>query len=122
MLSSTSFYVTDPVWISILSELGADISQYGIPFKIPNKKFSIPELFDYAKSLSDTRIKQLGADILSEAEQKLLLFLPRNVEELKKLMGYAADADTHTIETLVYNIRKKMGRDFIKLSNGEYKL
>ena len=64
----------------------------------------------------------MHATILSNTERQLVLFLPASADELKIKMGYAPNSNTHTIETLVYNIRKKMGQDFIKLKNGRYEL
>lgn len=42
--------------------------------------------------------------------------------DLKRALGYAADTSTHTVDTAIYQLRQKFGRDFITISNGVYKL
>ena len=42
--------------------------------------------------------------------------------ELKSALGYAADTSTHTVDTAIYQLRRKFGREFILNSNGVYKL
>jgi len=127
MLNRIRLQTNDLFWTGILSDLGASVSNIdakgnGIRFPTPNKKLSTAELDDYIQRLKARRLKELGADELSEAERSLILALPGTASELKMLAGYAEASKTHTIETLIYNIRKKMGADFIKLSNGVYKL
>ena len=127
MLNRIRLQTNDLFWAGILSDLGASVSdmntaESGIKFPTPNKKLSAAELADYVEQLKAKRLKELKADGLSEAERNLILALPGTTEELKTLAGYAESSKTHTIETLIYNIRKKMGADFIKLSNGAYKL
>jgi alanine-alpha-ketoisovalerate/valine-pyruvate aminotransferase len=122
MFTNIPIFSDDAVWINILSDLGAKISDNGIIFTNPKNKMTVPELSDYIEELKAQKIKSLNAVDLSDAEQKLLLLLPANAVELKERMGYSSEANTHTVETLVYNIRKKLGPTFIKLENGEYKL
>lgn len=42
--------------------------------------------------------------------------------QLKMAMGYASDTSTHTVDTAIYQLRRKFGRDFIVNNNGVYKL
>ena len=121
MLNNICFKTDDLFWAGILSDLGANISDNGILFKAPAKKIHARELLDHVFGLRAARLKSLGAEGLSAAEQNLLLLLPRSAGELRAILGYVDDTKTHTIETLVYNIRKKLGRGFIKLENGEYR-
>ena len=122
MLDQVSLCVEDAVWAGILSDLGAVISVRGIKFKAPAKKIGIAELAEHVGKLRRARIAEIGAENLSDAEQRLVLLLPRAAAELKNLSGYADAAQTHTVETLIYNIRKKLGTDFIRLENGVYEL
>jgi hypothetical protein len=122
MLEKIALWTDDSRWRGILSDLGASISPRGVRFPNPAKKLSVPELADYADALLERRISELGAKGLSDAERRLLLLLPANARELRPLMGYGEGSATHTIETIVYNIRKKLGNDFIKSEDGEYRL
>ncbi|MDR1071450.1 MAG: helix-turn-helix domain-containing protein [Rickettsiales bacterium] len=122
MLESIALWTDDSHWRGILSDLGAAVSPRGMNFPAPAKKLSVPELAGYADELGSRRISELGAGGLSDAERRLVLLLPANARELRPLMGYGEGSATHTIETIVYNIRKKLGGDFIKSENGEYRL
>jgi hypothetical protein len=107
----------------MLSDLGFDVSERGIKFRPPSKKIDLVELDRHIARLCDDRLRKIGIDAaaLSDTERRLILSLPRNAAGLKVLLGYAEESRTHTIETIVYNIRKKMGADFIKLDRrGEY--
>jgi len=42
--------------------------------------------------------------------------------ELRAALGYAADADTHAADTIIYQLRKKFGAGFIVYEGGMYKL
>ena len=42
--------------------------------------------------------------------------------ELKDALGYAPDVTTHVVETAIYQLRKAYGREFIKNTNGVYRL
>jgi hypothetical protein len=117
MLNHISICVDDAIWAGVLSDLGADISEHGVRFSPPEKKIPVAELSNLAARLGDERIRALGAESLSDSERALVLLLPRSAAELKRLLGYARESRTHTVETLIYNIRKKMGADFIRLDS-----
>lgn len=65
---------------------------------------------------------------LTEKETKLILLLASTNEKisreeiLKQVWGYDKTADTHTVETHIYRIRQKLGKDidFIKNSSEGY--
>jgi hypothetical protein len=122
MLNRIRIFARDPYWIKILSDLNAEISDDGIKFEKPSGKVSGDELRRRVERMKAARITELGADALSETERRLILMLPSGARELKRGMGYEDASKTHTIETLVYNIRKKMGNDFIALKNGIYSI
>jgi hypothetical protein len=122
MLGHMNFSARDALWKKILSDLHAETADGGITFPDPEKKLSLSEIISRAESLAAARIEHLGAGALSESERRLALMLPADADELKRRMGYADGARTHTIETMIYNVRKKMGADFIKLKDGVYSL
>ena len=63
-------------------------------------------------SLNDTKLK------LTEREIEILFFLswkksPQKIENLQKeVWGYASDLETHTVETHIYRLRKKIKEAF----------
>jgi DNA-binding response OmpR family regulator len=63
---------------------------------------------------------------LSDAQKKIIIFLYKTggaaMQELKQAAGYNADSATHSVDTLIYELRKTFGKDFIKYENGIYKL
>jgi len=122
MTINVRLFTGDSVWKKILEELGADVSPGGINFTAPEKKLSLCELHEHVEKLSLKRIAELNAQALSDAEQSLLLLLPADANYLKRALGYADDAKTHTVETLIYKIRKKLGQDFVRLADGVYTL
>lgn len=122
MLDNIALWTDDFYWRGILSDLGAAVSARGLAFPNPPKKISVSELSGFIDELKTRRLSELGALGLSDAERRLVLSLPANARELKSAMGYSSASRTHTIETLVYNIRKKLGNDFIRSENGEYRL
>ena len=122
MLDKILLSTDDLVWAGILSDLGAIVSSSGIKFPTPSNKLSISMLSSYIEELKSNYLFRIGAENLSESEERLILMLPGSAAELKTRMGYASTSTTHTIETLVYNIRKKLGQNFIKFKNGTYEL
>ena len=63
-------------------------------------------------SLNNTKLK------LTEREVEILVFLnensnPQKIENLQKeVWGYASDLETHTVETHIYRLRKKIKETF----------
>ncbi len=87
--------------------------------KIFNKNSSIV-IRDYFLNKNEKKlIKGEDSIILTEKEIQLLeLFLnnkrPISKENiLSKIWNYAADADTHTVETHIYRLRKKISEKFL---------
>jgi hypothetical protein len=128
MLNGITLLTNDFYWASILRDLHANViptvakEARGLKFDIPKEKISIPKLSNHIEQLKMKRLAELGGQNLSAAEQRLILLLPATANELKSAMGYAEESATHTTETLIYNIRKKMGNDYIKFNNGKYEL
>lgn len=120
MFDNIKISTDDKVWKKILADLGAVIHPSGIKFTAPTEPVSPSELIRIIDLEIEKHFNKLNAASLSHRERRLVLMLPANSAELKSFMGYAIDTDTHSIGTLIYNIRKKMGQNFIRIENGIY--
>ena len=74
---------------------------------------------DYILNLNDRTIIKNNKKIrLTEKELKLILFLnsknrPQNIINLQnEIWGYKSNLETHTVETHVYRLRKKIDKEF----------
>ena len=86
------------------------------------KKFSLNSSINIKGYILDKNEKKLKKDklfiIITEKEIQLLELLFNNKEPVKKksilekVWKYASDADTHTVETHIYRLRKKINNKF----------
>ena len=74
---------------------------------------------EYILNLNDKTITKNDKKIkLTEKEMKLILFLnskngPQNIIKLQnEIWGYKSNLETHTVETHVYRLRKKIVKEF----------
>tara|TARA_B110001450_G_scaffold251097_1_gene270723 strand:+ start:10770 stop:11366 length:597 start_codon:yes stop_codon:yes gene_type:complete len=89
---------------------------------------------DYIVNLNSRIISKKNIDLkLTEKEIDIILFLhnsqnPKTVEDLQnKVWGYSGDLETHTVETHIYRLRKKINdmfqdENFIINVEGGYKV
>ena len=87
---------------------------------------------DYILDKNEKKLKKNGLFIIvTEKEVKLLELLLKEKKPLpkkyilKKVWNYSSDADTHTVETHIYRLRKKINnlfndKSFIKSSKSGY--
>jgi len=134
MLSGIRIFSDDEYWIQILSELGATVvpspnmadvnmADLEIDFPVPpmELKSSIISAMDNTKILAAVFGKPVHlSDIQTDIVVRLYKTGGMTANDLKIAMGYAVDADTHTVETAIYGLRKLFGHDFIKNSNGVF--
>ena len=136
MLSGISIYASDSVWRQILADLGATVldvpSAGSIDFDDLNVSDGISVLdlksiilnardnTDILYQIFDTHVS------LPSVQGKIVALLYKNdgmtIAQLKAALGYAPDVSTHAMETAIYQLRQKYGRNFIKNINGVYKL
>ena len=83
------------------------------------KKQSEIKIGTYVLNLNSREINCGDKNIfLTERESNLIIFLknsskPMNISELqKKVWGYASSLETHTVETHIYRLRKKIKETF----------
>tara|TARA_B100001540_G_C15636507_1_gene564625 strand:+ start:207 stop:776 length:570 start_codon:yes stop_codon:yes gene_type:complete len=89
---------------------------------------------NYSIDLNSRVIKDKKESLkLTEREVQIILFLkkndkPQNIENLQKeVWGYNSDLETHTVETHIYRLRKKIAikfndNNFIKSKKEGYKI
>ena len=90
---------------------------------IAKKKFSSNSSIKVKNYLMDKNQKKLLKErtsiILTEKEIKLIELLLNNSKPISKdtilsaVWNYSADADTHTVETHIYRLRKKISDQFM---------
>ena len=96
------------------------------------KKNSLINLNDYIIDKNERKIKKNNLELqLSEKEISFLILFSENKEPisrslvLKKVWNYSAESETHTVETHIHRLRKKIlkkfdDNNFIKNNNKGY--
>ena len=136
MLSNVKIYTSDLYWNRILTDLGAvvvdnpniaDVVFDDIDINTPISVVDLQKIiFDCMNNLDIIR-DIFGVDvILPSLQHKIVVLLYKNpditMNELKNALGLMPGVTTHAVETAVYQLRKKYGRDFIQNINGKYKI
>ena len=110
--------------ILIINELPIKIEKLvdKINTQLIKKKYNFQSKFiikDYILNLNSRTISNKTKELkLTEREIDIILFLkenenPQSIRDLQeKVWGYAFDLETHTVETHVYRLRKKINEKF----------
>ena len=136
MLNGIRVYSADPYWRNILSDLGAtvidapnttDLNFDSLHILMPVSAIQLKSALLDAVDSSDTLRKIFGKNVrLSNLHAQIVVHLYKsggmNSGELKSVLGYSADAATHTVDTAIYQLRKMYGHDFIVNNDGVYKI
>lgn len=136
MLAGMRVFTSDNVWRQILTDLNAivldapgtvDIDFDDIELECPISLLELKSILLAACDNSRILNKFFGAPIsLPYIQGKVVVALYKSggmtALELKSALGYATDTSTHTVDTAIYQLRRKFGREFILNSNGVYKL
>lgn len=136
MLAGIRIYTSDGVWRQIFSDLNATVLDS--PFSAdldfdniaPTKAVSPIELKSMILSAIDNTglLREIfGSDVtLSRIQAQIIILLRKNgglsALQLKQALGYPSDVATHSIDTAIYQLRKKYGHSFIENEDGVYKL
>lgn len=136
MLSGIRIFASDELWRSILADFNAvlvdDVSLADVDFdslniSLPASPLEIKTEIINAADNSDILARLLGDDMnVSPIQARIIVRLYKTggmtADELKVALGYAPDATTHTVNTAIYALRKKYGRDFIKNNDGKFSI
>ena len=136
MLSKIRVFSSDAIWRQILSDLNAtvldapnatDLNLDDMGVMGPVSPLELKALFLDASDNSRILHKIFGAHTaLPYIQGRVVVALYKSggmtASQLKIAMGYASDTSTHTVDTAIYQLRRKFGRDFILNNNGIYKL
>ena len=136
MLSGIRVFSSDSVWQQILADFNAtvvqdkmfadvnvDDLQLDLPISPAKLKSCIMDAADYADVLESVFGHQVS---LSRLQSQIVVRLFQSggmtADELKVALGYAENANTHTVDTAIYSLRKIFGHEFIKNDRGVYKI
>ncbi len=136
MLKNIRIFTSDPLWGQILGDLGAtccpspDMADVDLDALGLDAAVSMMELKAAIFQAMDNRpmLRQIfGKDVrLSGGQTRLVTLLYKSggmrMAELRQAMGYAPGATTHTIDTLISQLRRLFGREFIINDGGVYRI
>lgn len=136
MLNGIRVYSADSFWRSILGDLGAtvlespnsiDLNFDSLNIIMPISPIQLKAALLEATDSSNIIRKIFGTNVrLSNLHTQIVVHLYKSggmtAATLKSVMGYSADAATHTVDTAIYQLRKLYGHDFIVNENGVYKI
>lgn len=136
MLSGIRIFTSDEIWRSVLADFNAtlvdgafsaDVDFDSLNIATPISPLNLKTIIINATDNSKILAKLLGPDAsVSPIQAQIIARLYKSGElsadELKVALGYAPDTATHTVNTAIYELRKKYGHEFIKNNNGKFSL
>lgn len=136
MLAGIHVFSSDSVWRQVLADLNAtvldrpgatDLNLDEMELNVPVSPMELKAVLLAACDNSRVLNEFFGAPTpLPYIQGKVVVALYKSggmtASELKSALGYATDTSTHTVDTAVYQLRRRFGREFIVNSNGVYKL
>jgi hypothetical protein len=136
MLNGVRIYTSDKIWRQILADFGATVTDVPAVTDINFDKFKIADTISplQLKSLilsavdnSDLLYNLFGKSVsLPDLQARIVVLLSKtggvSYTDLKSMLGFMPGVATHTIDTAIYQLRQKFGREFIENINGVYKI
>ena len=136
MLSGIRIYSADPFWRNILTDLGAtvldapnaiDLNFDSLNIVMPTSPVQLKAALLDATDSSNIIRKIFGKNVrLSNLHTQIIVQLYKsggmNAATLRSVLGYSADATTHTVDTAIYQLRKLYGHGFIINDGGVYRI
>lgn len=135
-MENTRIYTADKYWRQIFTDLGmvvvdspnvADVVFDNIDVKKPISIMNLQNIILNQLDNADIVREVFGSDVaLSNLQHKLIVMLYKKpditMRELKTSLGLSPDITTHSVETAIYQLRKKYGHNVILNTNGKYKI
>lgn len=136
MLSGIRVFSSDSVWQQILSDFNATIVQNAmfadvnidnLQLNLPISPIKLKSCIMAAADCAGVLESIFGHPVsLSRLQGQIVVRLYQSggmtADELKVALGYAESANTHTVDTAIYGLRKIFGHEFIKNDQGVYKI
>ena len=136
MLNGVRIYATDKIWRQILADFGAtvldapnitDLNFDDLVFPNVIAPLQLKSAILSATDSTNVLSKIFGGRVsLPYLQGQIVVLLYKtgglSYGDLRGALGFAPDVATHTIDTAIYQLRQKYGRDFIQNINGIYKL
>ncbi|MBO5740255.1 MAG: helix-turn-helix domain-containing protein [Alphaproteobacteria bacterium] len=136
MLNGVRVYTSDRIWRQILADFGAtvldaptitclnfdtlELSDIVSPMQLKSLILSATDNTNIITQIFGRRVS------LSALQTQIIALLHKagglSYQDLRTAMGFAPDVATHTIDTAIYQLRQKYGRDIIQNINGVYRL
>lgn len=136
MLAGIRIYTSDSVWRQIFSDLNATVLDSAFasdadfdkiapdnivsPLELKSLILSAIDNTDLLRSIFGRGVS------LPRIQAQIVVLLHKNggltATQLKVALGYSNDVATHSIDTAIYQLRKKYGHKFIENDRGVYKL
>ncbi|MCQ2599690.1 MAG: DUF3124 domain-containing protein [Alphaproteobacteria bacterium] len=134
MFDGIRIFSSDVFWRQILVDLGAvvldvpntadvnmDVLDIPRPVDIMDLQIAVLNAMDRSKIIR----KIFGRPVsLSPMQEQIIAILDKSggvgANDLKVALGYSPDASTHAVDTAIYQLRHKYGRDFILQNDGIY--
>ncbi len=136
MLNGVRIFATDKIWRQILADFGATVTDAPNVTDLNFDELNISGIISplqlksiILSALDNGNIlyRLLGRHVvLSKLQTQIIVFLYKTggltYADLKSMLGVMPNVATHTIDTAIYQLRQKFGREFIQNINGVYKI
>lgn len=138
MLNGIRVWTSDDVWRKILTDLGAvcvaekilsdiDLDSVYLPERISVFELKSAVLSEIDKNQNEILHHIFKSDvILSRLQMQIIILLYKtnglSLSDLRGFLGYAPNVATHAVDTAIYQLRKKYGREFIINQNEKYSI
>ncbi len=136
MLGNIKIYTSDKYWAGIFFDLGAQLVDSANFADVVFDDIDVPKKIYVDDLIKIILNRAENTDIISDVfgdnvqlsnlQRRLIVLLYKNpdinMHDLKNAVGISPDITSHAVETAVYELRKKYGRNIIQNTNGKYKI
>lgn len=136
MLNGVRIFTKDEIWRQILADFGATVTDAPAVTDVNFDDLSISEIITplqlKAAILSATDNRCILTGIfgtyvsLPQLQAGIIILLHKSggmrYTELRSALGFVPNITSHAVDTAIYQLRQKFGREFIINTDGVYKL